>query len=106
MLLFLLKVYFVFLIEITKIIKGRNPNGSEVFSTNPDIKIPVPISSRQTPPKLHDKISMSMGGTMLPIPPTMHSINSFGFNIFLGMYKSIAVKSPANAPSESPAAGL
>ena len=51
----------------------------------PEMNSPVPISSRHTPPRLHERISISMGGTILPIPLTMLPANSLGFMILRGM---------------------
>ena len=91
---------------ITKISTGRKPSGRDEFSTNPEINTPVPISCLHTPPSVQERINISIGGTIFPMPLTMQSMNSFGFISFLGIYRMPAVSSPANAPRDSPAVGL
>ena len=43
---------------------------------------------------------------MLLMPPTIDSTNSFGPTILRGIYRTKAVTSPANAPSDRPAVGF
>ena len=58
---------------------GSRLSGRLVEFTKPEMNIPVPISWRQTPPRLQERIRISIGGTMLPMPPTMLPMNSFAF---------------------------
>ena len=91
---------------ITKIRTGSSAIGRFDVLTKPEIKTPVPISWRHTPPRLQERIRISIGGTILPIPSTIHLMNSFGVISPRGIYSTKAVTSPANAPSDSPAVGL
>ena len=91
---------------MTKIRNGRSASGRLESLTKPEMKIPVPISWRHTPPRLQERMRISIGGTIFPIPPTMQSMNSFGVRSFRGMYSRKAVTRPAKAPKERPAVGL
>ena len=70
---------------MTKIINGRRLRGRFDSLTKPEMKMPVPISCLQTPPRLQERIRISIGGTMFPMPLTMQSMNSLGVMVFRGM---------------------
>ena len=91
---------------IIKIKNGSKLRGSSDVLTKPDIKMPVPIIWRHTPPRLQERTSISIGGTIEPMPLTMAFIKAFGVIILRGRYRNIAVISPAKAPRVRPAVGF
>ena len=70
---------------ITNTTKGNSCNGTFDDAIKPEMNSPVPISSRHTPPSVHERIRISMGGTILPIPLTILPANALGFMILRGM---------------------
>ena len=76
------------------------------LETMPLTKFPVPIISRQTPPRAQARIRMVRAGIMVFMPSIMPVINSFMVISLLGRYIIRATRSPAKVPRVSPATGF
>ena len=92
-------------VAITNTMNGSSESEMLEFATKPEMNSPVPIISRHTPPRVQERIRISIGGTMLPIPPTIDFMNVLASMILRGMYMTNAVTRAAKAPSERPAVG-